>query len=116
VRAILDDYLRRGTGGFRDVELGFELDGDEQRRRWLLKSLLRVDGADLAAYRRRFGTEVMADFPELARLAELGLVTVDRAGPPTARLTAGGLERSDAIGPWLASERVRSAMRGYEPR
>jgi oxygen-independent coproporphyrinogen-3 oxidase len=111
VRAVLDDYLARPADDFRYAEFGFTLDGAEQRRRWLLKSLLRADGVDAAAYRARFGRPPADDFPELGRLVERGWATDGGL-----RLTPAGLARSDAIGPWLTSARVRDAMTGYVPR
>ncbi|MEU6077229.1 STM4012 family radical SAM protein [Micromonospora sp. NPDC047074] len=111
VRAVLDDYLARPADDFRYAEFGFPLDGTEQRRRWLLKSLLRVEGVDAAAYRARFGALAGDDFPELGTLADRGWAEEDGL-----RLTPAGLARSDAIGPWLTSARVRDAMTGYVPR
>ncbi|MER7419904.1 STM4012 family radical SAM protein [Micromonospora peucetia] len=111
VRAVLDDYLSRPADDFRYAEFGFALDGAEQRRRWLLKSLLRADGVDPAAYLARFGGPPGDDFPELGRLVDRGW-----AGEGGLRLTPAGLARSDAIGPWLTSARVRDAMTGYVPR
>ncbi|HEX5541170.1 MAG TPA: STM4012 family radical SAM protein [Micromonospora sp.] len=113
VRAIIDDYLRRPAADFDVAEVGFRLDGVEQRRRWLVKSLLRTEGLDTAGYRHRFGTAVCDDFPQLAVLAERGWLD---AQPGRMVLTDAGLERSDAIGPWLVSGPVRAAMREYTPR
>ncbi|RLK09965.1 oxygen-independent coproporphyrinogen-3 oxidase [Micromonospora sp. M71_S20] len=111
VRAVLDDYLARPADDFRYAEFGFALDGAEQRRRWLLKSLLRAEGVDPAAYRARFGRPPGEDFPELGRLVDRGWATDGGL-----RLTPAGLARSDAVGPWLTSARVRDAMTGYVPR
>ncbi|MET0422368.1 MAG: STM4012 family radical SAM protein [Actinoplanes sp.] len=106
VRAVLDDYLSRPAADFGYAEIGFALDQAEQRRRWLLKSLLRAEGVDPVAYRGRFGTDAAADFPELAELA-------GRGWADGLRLTAAGLARSDAIGPWLTSPGVRQRMDRY---
>ncbi|MET0493151.1 MAG: STM4012 family radical SAM protein [Actinoplanes sp.] len=106
VRAVLDDYLSRPGEDFGYAEHGFTLDGTEQRRRWLLKSLLRADGVDGAAYLARFGSSPGLDFPQLAVLADRGWVD-------GLRLTAEGLVHSDAVGPWLVSGAVRQAMDGY---
>jgi oxygen-independent coproporphyrinogen-3 oxidase len=111
VRAIIDDYLGRPATDFDVAEYGFALDGLEQRRRWLLKSLLRVDGVSRAGYAERFGSTVDDDFPQLSALAESGLMDADAL-----RLTAEGLAYSDAIGPWLVSPGVRAAMAGYAAR
>jgi coproporphyrinogen III oxidase-like Fe-S oxidoreductase len=111
VRAVLHDYLTRPADDFRYAEIGFRLDAVEQRRRWLLKSLLRAEGVDADAYRTRFGTAHDADFPQLGELVERGWLD-----PTRTTLTPDGLARSDAIGPWLVSGPVREAMRAYVPR
>ncbi|GLY07700.1 STM4012 family radical SAM protein [Actinoplanes sp. NBRC 101535] len=111
VRAVIDDYISRPSGDFRHAEFGFHLDAVEQRRRWLLKSLLRADGVDAVAYKERFGTAHDDDFPQLTELADRGWLSGDRT-----TLTAEGLSRSDAIGPWLVSGDVREAMGTYVPR
>lgn len=109
VRGILDDYLSRPEEDFDAAEVGFALDGAEQRRRWLLKSLLRAEGLSATGYLARFGTAVDDDFPALARLRDAGYLDGHR-------LTAEGLARSDAIGPWLVSAGVRAAMAGHVTR
>ncbi|OZV83801.1 coproporphyrinogen III oxidase [Micromonospora echinospora] len=111
VRAVLDDYLARPADDFDHAEVGYHLDAAEQRRRWLIQSLLRAEGVDPGAYRKRFGSAHTDDFPELAELARRGWATDDGI-----RLTAAGLARSDAIGSWLVSAPVRQAMTGYAIR
>jgi coproporphyrinogen III oxidase-like Fe-S oxidoreductase len=106
VRGILDDYLARPAEDFDVAEVGFTLDATEQRRRWLLKSLLRAEGMAPDDYLARFGTTVDADFPGLDDLRGAGYVDGHR-------LTADGLAHSDAIGPWLVSADVRDAMAGH---
>lgn len=114
VRAIIEEYVRRPAADFAVAEVGFVLDGGEQRRRWLVKSLLRSDGVDCRAYANRFGTAVAEDFPHLVRLADRGWLSGwPGAGPGRLVLTDEGLARSDAIGPWLVSGPVRAAMAGY---
>ncbi|GLY26142.1 STM4012 family radical SAM protein [Micromonospora sp. NBRC 101691] len=111
VRAVLDDYLARPADDFDHAEVGYHLDAAEQRRRWLIQSLLRAEGVDPGAYRKRFGSAPADDFPELAELTRRGWATDDGT-----RLTAAGLARSDAIGSWLVSAPVRQAMNGYALR
>ncbi|MEQ4304315.1 STM4012 family radical SAM protein [Plantactinospora sp. B6F1] len=113
VRSIIEDYLCRPATDFEVAEVGFRLDPVEQRRRWLVKSLLRAEGFDPAGYLDRFGSRVDDDFPQLDRLAERGWLT---SGPARIGLTESGLERSDAIGPWLVSGQVRRAMAEYPLR
>ncbi|XTZ16850.1 STM4012 family radical SAM protein [Micromonospora echinospora] len=111
VRAVLDDYLARPENDFDHAEVGYHLDAAEQRRRWLIQSLLRAEGVDPLAYRKRFGSAPAEDFPELVELTRRGWATDDGT-----RLTAAGLGRSDAIGSWLVSAPVRRAMTEYAIR
>jgi oxygen-independent coproporphyrinogen-3 oxidase len=119
VREILAAYFAKAAhmvktnDAFDFVDYGFRLDGAEQRRRFVIQSLLQVEGLDFAAYRARFGSEATDDLPELARLEDHGLATRDDA---RLRLTEEGLEMSDVIGPALYSARVRRLMKSYQLR
>jgi len=110
LRDIIDAWIAKTS--FAHAERGFVLDLDEQHRRWVQLSLL-AEGVDRAAYRGRFGTDVLADLPALATLVDEGLARVDDA---RLALTDAGLERSDAIGPWLFSDAVRVRMEEWQPR
>jgi oxygen-independent coproporphyrinogen-3 oxidase len=110
VRDIIDRWVQRTDEEFAVADYGFMLDDDEQRRRWLILSLLSDDGLDLASYRARFGGDAAEHFPELSELEPHGLAK--RSGT-TLALTAEGLGRADALGPWLFSEPVRKRMAEY---
>ena len=119
VREILAAYFAKAAhmvktdDAFDFVDYGFRLDGAEQRRRFVIQSLLQVEGLEFAAYRARFGSEAMDDLPELSRLEDHGLATRDDA---SLRLTEEGLKKSDVIGPALYSARVRRLMKSYQLR
>lgn len=113
VKGILADYVSRGRAEFASAEHGFELDSDEQRRRFVLQSILNVEGLDERPYEARFGSEPFADLPELEVLLDLGLLDIDLH---VLRPTPLGLEWSDAIGPWLFSSGVRRLMAEYETK
>lgn len=106
-RQIVETFAAEDAAQLATVRYGVLLDDAEQRRRYLIKSLLRVEGLDAVAYRERFGSDFLFDWPQLEELAKNELGTVDAAG---ARLTSAGLEWSDAIGPWLYSEPMRREM------
>ena len=112
VRAIIADFNARSDSAFAHADHGFMLDVAEQRRRFVIQSLLQTTGLDAAAYRRRFGSELSSDFSQLGELVDLGLATASDG----VRLTGAGLERSDVIGPWLYSDDVRQRMAEYELR
>lgn len=114
VREIIARWIARPDGAFAVADHGFVLDASEQRRRWAILSLLSDEGLPLAAYRARFGSDAVADLPELAALIELGFAEVRSIAEPALRLTDDGLARADAIGPWLFSAAVQRAMADYE--
>lgn len=113
VAAIVADYIDRDPGRHARAEYGIWLDSEDQRRRFVLMHLLQAVGLPLSAYAARFGASLIDDLPQLAELVEVGLATLDS---DTLALTESGLERSDAIGPWLQASGVRERMRSYALR
>jgi oxygen-independent coproporphyrinogen-3 oxidase len=110
VKKIIEDYHARPAATQAQAVWGVALSEREQKRRYVIKSLLRAEGLSLAAYQARFGTTVLEDLSELSELSELRLMT-EEAG--TLKLTAEGLAWSDTIGPWLYSEAMTARMSGY---
>ncbi|HEY1123033.1 MAG TPA: hypothetical protein VGE67_15580, partial [Haloferula sp.] len=90
---------------------GCELEVPEQKRRYLIKSLLRADGLDERAYEAWAGAPWTTDFPALVELLDHDLAVRDNG---IFRLTKEGLERADTIGPWLYSDAMTSRMEDYE--
>jgi oxygen-independent coproporphyrinogen-3 oxidase len=113
IKAIIADYLARSDADFATADHGFTLDANEQRRRYLLQSILNVEGLDACRYAARFGSSPDDDFPDLRTFADLGLL--EQQGGSW-RPTPTGLEWADAIGPWFFSEQVRALMAEYEPK
>jgi oxygen-independent coproporphyrinogen III oxidase len=113
VLAILQDYIGRPQTAFATADFGIVVENHEQRRRFLLLSLMQHAGVDRNAHAHRFGADAVGDFPELTVLTRRGLATLE-AGAIT--LTPAGLERSDVIGPWLYSADMRRRMESYRWR
>lgn len=113
VQEILDDFIARPPEAHGHASHGAWLDAEEQRRRYVIKSILRVEGLDLAAYGARFHATPLVDFPELAQLLECGAATLDET---RLRPTQLGLEWADVIGPWLYSAAVKEAVAAFEMR
>ncbi|WP_030167078.1 STM4012 family radical SAM protein [Spirillospora albida] len=112
VRGIIDDYVRETD--FGTARVGFEMDDGERRRRHLVQSLLQAAGLERGAYRARFGSDPLTDFPaELSSFEDRGWLETT---PGALRLTPEGLAHSDAVGPALFSRRVRDLMDAYEAR
>lgn len=110
VADILEHYLHLDDAAFAHADYGIALDGDEQRRRYVIQSLLIRSGLDRVAYRHRFGSDCLDDLPQLRALETHGLATIDatRIAP-----TDEGLARADTLGPWLISPAVAETMRAY---
>ena len=62
-------------------------------------------GLHRMAYHTRFASDALADLPQLDALVEHGLATLTNE---QLLLTESGMERSDAIGPWLYSARAQA--------
>ena len=113
IQAILADYAGRSPEAFSLADYGIRLDAEDQHRRYVIKSLLRTDGLALDAFAARSGIDACQAVSQLDELVERGLAY---RSDGSLRLTVEGLERSDAIGPWLYSERVRGLMDSYKLR
>lgn len=107
-RAIVEDYAAYTESDFMQASYGFELGEDEQRRRFVIQSLLAQPGLEHAAYLRRFGGICRHDLPQLDELTALGLAHDDGE---RLSLNARGVALSDTIGPWLGSARVQRLMK-----
>ncbi len=107
---ILQTYIKQPPQAFDTMDYGFYLNTDDQRRRYILKSLPHSSGLTLPQYRAYFGTTALSDYPELSDLVTQGLVNNEN---DMLRLTPTGIERSDAIGPAFYSQHVQQLMKGY---
>jgi oxygen-independent coproporphyrinogen-3 oxidase len=109
---IIENFVALDAAGFAEARHGFVLGPEEQRRRYVIQSLLTDPGLDLAAYRQRFGSDCLHDLPQLLELDQLGLLE-DRPGMLC--LNQRGYAYADTIGPWLASDAVRTLMAAGAP-
>jgi oxygen-independent coproporphyrinogen III oxidase len=108
---IIHDYVGRSQTEHSHAIYGCTLTAAEQRRRYVIKSILRCDGLSAKNYQAWSGNPLMVDFPELEELCDHGLATWRG---DTLQLTAEGFSRADTIGPWLYSADVYDEMQTYE--
>lgn len=111
VAAIIADFLEKDPQSFGFAEYGFQLDLEEQQRRFVILSLLQTDGLSRPFYFDQFGIDVLIHFPELNDLQEQDLAMIT---PDSITLTSAGIERSDTIGPWLYSENVQQHIESFQ--
>ncbi len=107
---IISDYVERGPARHAEADYGCFLVEEEQRRRYVIKSLLRSSGLSASRYTLWCGRGLLQDFPQLAELVCRDLARWQEAD---LFLTPAGFARSDTIGPWLYSQPVVDLMRGY---
>jgi len=111
VAGVVDAYIDAPADADTTVDYGFELNADEQHRRYAIKLLLRTSGMDLVGFSERFGINVFQALPLLSSFVEAGwLEQVDT----TLRPTADGLAMADLMGPMLISPATRSLGETFE--
>lgn len=112
IRGVIADYEQSWRAGDALIRHGFVLDEDEQRRRFVILSLLE-GSLDCAAFRECYSADPLSLFaPEWdALLAEDCVAIADDA----VRLTSRGVRHSDVVGHLFFSERVRQLMETFEP-
>ncbi|MCO7225102.1 STM4012 family radical SAM protein [Pleionea sp. CnH1-48] len=110
VKSIIEDYTQLTQSDFEQAPYGFHLSEQEQKRRFLMQSLLLKQGFNLSDYYQRFSTQALDDFDQLDQLLETDLA---ERHDNHLMLTDTGLELSDAIGPWFVSDKVNQLMQEY---
>jgi oxygen-independent coproporphyrinogen-3 oxidase len=114
IRAILSEWIRQTDDELAHATHGLRLSPDEQRRRYLIMSLLQAQGVSLLDYQRQFDGSPFDDVPELEELHNRHWL--DRSTNGMLRLTDLGLENSDLAGPLLYSAYVRSRLEEFARR
>lgn len=103
------------TKEFSPITHGFLLSEDEQKRRYVIRSLLIRPGLDLGRYQEIFGASAMADFGLLRDWMNQGYAKIVPS-KETAYLTLTeiGLGLSDCLGAQLISPQVLEKMKEWE--
>lgn len=107
---IIDAFISQSDDAFRIADYGIELSVLEQRRRFLIISILLTQGLSRNQFRDFFDVDVLDEFPQIHELEEASLATIS---DDQIRLNEKGIELSDAIGPWLYSPIIRKRMEEY---
>jgi oxygen-independent coproporphyrinogen III oxidase len=110
IRSILAAWIAQTDLDFALATHGIWLSEDEQRRRFIILSLLQAEGLAIAEFRERFPSSAVDDVPEVAGLIERGWLV--RTGDRYV-LTQRGLQYSDTVGPLLYSQPVRDRLRAF---
>jgi oxygen-independent coproporphyrinogen-3 oxidase len=111
IRRVVGDYCADLESGQFQVRHGFELDDDEQQRRFTILSLL-YDGLRWRDFSATFQQDARTRFAaEWEALSCEDCVTLDATA---VRLTARGLRHADIVGQLFFSSRVRHLVNSFE--
>jgi len=113
IRAILNDWIALPDPQLALATHGIRLCEEEQRRRYLILSLLQAEGLSLTDFTSQFPGAEVHHLSGIAELIERGWLnrTTDRYV-----LTPTGLLHSDTVGPLLYSPLVRERLRAFVER
>ncbi len=108
INKIIEDYMNESS--YHYGSYGYILNESEMKRRYILKSILKVTGLDLDDYAKKFHGPPIAEFTEMQFLMQEGFLCMqDNKICPTEK----GLMYSDAIGDMLISEEVRHKISNF---
>jgi len=110
VRAILREWIGQSNHDFANATHGLCLSEEEQIRRYVILSLLQMEGMSLREFAQRFPGVDVDSLTGLPELRERGWL---RRTEEREVLTALGLEHSDQVGPMLYSATVRDRLREF---
>jgi oxygen-independent coproporphyrinogen-3 oxidase len=113
VKGIIAEYISKSSDDFKFADYGVQLSQQEQKRRYMIKSLLHGQGLNIQKYKNLFGQDVLKDFPDLMTLISDQFLTERE---DVLYLTPSGMEHSDAIGPWLYSENIKELIQQFDLR
>ena len=108
---ILINYCKRDEISFGNAYHGIKLSLEDQYRRFILKSILKIPGLNLKDFEKYFEYDAFQAIPELKSLLNSGYLKQE---DNFLNLTEIGLERSDVISYWLYSNEIKKLMRNYQ--
>ena len=108
INSIIDDYLKEENFAFAGY--GYKLSEEEQKIKYILKSILKITGFNSEDYREKFHTDPLKEFSELDRLInEEYLVREGNRIFPSAK----GLKYSDYIGTLFITDNIKRKMEEF---
>ena len=108
INNIIDGYLSEKNLEY--AEYGYKLSREEQKIKYILKSILKITGFRMEDYKKQFLSDPLEDFTELDRLIKEGYLTRedDRIFP-----SAKGLKYSDYIGTLFITDDIKIKMEEF---
>lgn len=109
IKTLIEAYIDKEN--FSDIDFGFYLDLDEQKRLFLIKNLFTSNGLTLSQYEENFSSKILDDYPIISKWIKDGYFSIieNNIFP-----TDEGLALSDYLGPKLISEKVQAKMDAWK--
>jgi oxygen-independent coproporphyrinogen-3 oxidase len=112
IKHIINEYIAKTNTDFEAIDYGIELPVEEQKRRFVIKSILHSSGLDMERYYELYENTLLNDFPQLDLLLQDDLAIIQESKKML--LTSKGTDYSDAIGPWLYSGFIKERIQSFE--
>ncbi|EDS78614.1 coproporphyrinogen III oxidase [Clostridium botulinum C str. Eklund] len=108
INNIINDYLMEEN--FYYATYGYVLSEDEIKRKYVLKSILKVTGLDINEYFKRFNKNIFHDFKEIKLLIDKGFLKIseNQIYP-----TENGIKYSDIMGCLFISDEVNKKVEDF---
>jgi oxygen-independent coproporphyrinogen-3 oxidase len=113
VKNIIQSFIDENNEDFSIVRHGILLPEEEQKRRYIIKSLLHGEGLNMKRFSDRYTCDALSALPELGDLIDAQWAISENG---ILKLTLAGMELSDSIGPALYSQAILDLMEQYELR
>ena len=108
INNIINDYLKEED--FTFAGYGYKLSEEEQKIKYVLKSILKITGFNPEDYSEKFHTDPLTEFSELGRLINEGyLIREGNRIFPSAK----GLKYSDYIGTLFITDEIKRKMEEF---
>lgn len=113
IKEIINNYVNLNRRDLFEINYGIYLNKEEQKRRYIIKSILHEEGLSKARFKKLYHIDPLDCLPQLNQLFDLQMLEENE---DLLTLNQQGMEASDAIGPWLYSDATMDLIRKFELR
>ncbi|KXX72127.1 STM4012 family radical SAM protein [Flammeovirga sp. SJP92] len=112
IKHIIENYNNTSKEEFKKVNYGIQLDLEEEKRRYFIKSFCEGTGLPIASYQAYFNSSVLEDFKlEIEEMYQLQLIDISTS---SIQLNLKGRTLEDVIGPWLYSHSIKESIAQFD--
>ncbi|NME69449.1 STM4012 family radical SAM protein [Flammeovirga aprica] len=112
IKNIINHYNTSSKEDFKKINYGIQLNLEEEKRRYFIKSFCEGTGLSIKAYQNYFHSSVFEDFKsEIDEMNALQLIDITST---SIKLNLKGRTLEDVIGPWLYSDAIKASIQKFE--